>query len=295
MILLVLLVKIKMIKFYFSYISISGSSLNLVTSLSLSNSSSFSNLNLVGLQGKDIGFFFNNGTDAYFYLLLIFICFDIKLESLSDNNQTPLSVNLNDTIYVSIHVKDSNYKVEIVPNEINSKENSIQFFINNENIINNYYYTLENSNIFTFYSGLKTGEYSFNYKFYDTSDGLNGECFIKLIISCSNNFPNCNKCEYISDENSESCKTCDTDNYYYPLTKDNGITECYKNESRPDGYYLDSNIYMKCDENCLTCNSFSNSINPICLTCDTSQQYYPLNVNSLTKCYKMKLNLMDMY
>ena len=56
-ILLVLLVKIKMIKFYFSYISISGSSLNLVTSLSLSDSSSFSNLNLVGLQRKDIGFF----------------------------------------------------------------------------------------------------------------------------------------------------------------------------------------------------------------------------------------------
>ena len=56
-ILLVLLVKIKMMKFYFSYISISGSSLNLVTSLSLSDSSSFSNLNLVGLQGKDIGFF----------------------------------------------------------------------------------------------------------------------------------------------------------------------------------------------------------------------------------------------
>ena len=52
--------------------------------------------------------FFNNGTDAYFYLLLIPICFDIKLESLSDNNQVPLSVNLNDTIYVSIHVKDSN-------------------------------------------------------------------------------------------------------------------------------------------------------------------------------------------
>ena len=239
--------------------------------------------------------FFNNGTDAYFYLLLIPICFDIKLESLSDNNQVPLSVNLNDTIYVSIHVKDSNYKVEIVPNEINAKENSIQFFINNENIINNYYYTLENSNIFTFYSGLKTGEYSFNYKVYDTSDGLKGECFIKLIISCSNNFPNCNKCEYISDENSESCKTCDTENLYYPLTKDNGITECYKNESRPDGYYLDGNIYMKCDESCLTCNSFSNPIDPICLTCDTSQQYYPLYVDSLTKCYKNGLNLMDMY
>ena len=128
-------------KFYYSYISISGRSLNLVTSLSLSDSSSVSNLNLIGFQGKDIGFFFNNGTDAYFYLLFIPICFDIKLESLSDNNQVPLSVNLNDTIYISIHVKDSNFKVEILPKEIYSKENSIQFFINNENIINNHYYT----------------------------------------------------------------------------------------------------------------------------------------------------------
>ena len=52
---------------------------------------------------------------------------------------------------------------------------------------------------------------------------------------------------------------------------------------------------MKCDESCLTCNSFSYPIDPICLTCDTSQQYYPLYVDSLTKCYKNGLNLMDMY
>ncbi len=118
-------------------------------------------------------------------------------------------------------------------------------------------------------------------------------CFIKLIISCSN-FPNCNECEYLSDKNSESCKTCDTENLYYPLTKD-GITECYKNESRPDGYYLDGNIYKNCDNGCKKCyggtnkeclsgsNTLCSSSNNDC--CNNVNAYYPL-FDKLNECYK---------
>ena len=280
--------------YYYAFVEINDRSLNNLLEGELSNSNEFSNLNIVGIQGS-LGIFFNQENLAYFTLLFYPICYDIIIINIYVNNNgtnIEFSNNIKDG-----YIETKSYQIKISTNEINEINNDIKFYYKDDSndiyeVSSDELYSTSN-NQFTFYSGTLSGNYTFSYSVIIDSTVVS--CFIKLIISCSNNFPNCNECEYISDKSSESCKTCDTENLYYPLTKDNGITECYKNESRPDGYYLDGNIYMKCDESCLTCNSFSNPIDPICLTCDTSQQYYPLYVDSLTKCYKNGPNLMDMY
>ncbi len=59
--------------FYYSYVKISESDsrLNNIILTSLSDSNTFSNVNNVGIQGKDLGFFFNKNNEAYLYLLFM--------------------------------------------------------------------------------------------------------------------------------------------------------------------------------------------------------------------------------
>ena len=118
-------------------------------------------------------------------------------------------------------------------------------------------------------------------------------CSIKIIISCSSSFLNCNECEYIEGKG-ESCKFCDTSNQYYPLTYDNGTTMCYQNDSRPDGYYLiENNKFEQCHEGCIKCYG---STNNKCLNdesncggkkvcCKTLNSYYPIK-DQFDSCYK---------
>ncbi len=274
--------------YYYAFVEINDRSLANKKNGTLSNSNEFSNLNIVGIQGS-LGIFFNQENLAYFTLLFYPICYDIIIINIYVNNNgtnIDFSNNIKDG-----YIETKSYQIKISTNEINEINNNIKFYYKDNS--NNIYevssdelYSTSN-NQFTFYSGTLSGNYTFSYSVIIDSTVVS--CFIKLIISCSN-FPNCNECEYLSDKNSESCKTCDTENLYYPLTKD-GITECYKNESRPDGYYLDGNIYKKCDEGCTKCYGGTNNnclndnscSNNVC--CNINNNYYPIE-DQLDSCYK---------
>ncbi len=186
----------------------------------------------------------------------------------------------------------------------------IKFFNNNIEIKVNSFYNLNDGSIFTFYSDELIDEYEFNYYIYQVGITLLNTCSIKIIISCSSSFLNCNECEYIEGKGS---------NENYPLTYDNGIIKYYKKESRPDGYYLNSNNkfdechegYKKCygstNNNCLNneskwllfnsnnkfekfnfkqYNEYSDLSSTKCLTCDTDNNYYkdPTSLSSPYNC-----------
>ena len=76
--------------------------------------------------------------------------------------------------------------------------------------------------------------------------------------------------------------TCCNSNYYALEDKKN---ECYQNA--PDGYYKSEseNIFKKCPNYCKTCNLKSND-EPICITCNTDNKYYPLQKYNFVLCYK---------
>ena len=195
------------------------------------------------------------------------------------------------------YINTKTFKIKISNSEFNGKTTSIELYYkddtNSINLIDpNAEYIVEGEK-FLFYSGILSGEYKYSYSIYITAgENIVVSCFLNIIISCSNSFPNCIECEYIEDKG-ESCKSCDIDNEYYPLTDDNGITKCYQNETTLVGYYLNSinNKFEKCHEGCIKCYESSNNnclndntcTNNVC--CNYVGLYYPIK-NQGDSCYK---------
>ena len=71
---------------------------------------------------------------------------------------------------------------------------------------------------------------------------------------------------------------------YYPI-KDQ-FDSCYKNESRPNGYYLGNEQFENCNIACKQCEENSDSLSTKCLICDTDNNYYkhPTSSSSPYKC-----------
>ncbi len=76
--------------------------------------------------------------------------------------------------------------------------------------------------------------------------------------------------------NSSNNDYCSND--YYPLF--NKLNECYKNENKPDGYYLISHIFQKCIKACLSCNEVGETENIKYTNCDNNKCYYEYLINS---------------
>ena len=136
-----------------------------------------------------------------------------------------------------------------------------------------------------------SGKYNYSYSIYITGVDIIVSCFLNIIISCSSSFPNYNERKYIEGKG-ESCNICDINNRYYPLTYDNGITKCYKNETKPDGYYLiENNKFEKYHKGCKKCYGSTNNnclndntcLNNVCWNYDGF--YYPIK-NQINSCYK---------
>ena len=69
----------------------------------------------------------------------------------------------------------------------------------------------------------------------------------KILRKCH---PNCLTCTDEPTESSMKCSQCKPD--YFP--KEDNLNSCYNGQI--DYYYKDGNIYRKCGNNCLKCNSY---------------------------------------
>ena len=137
-----------------------------------------------------------------------------------------------------------------------TNEYQISHSIRNKTINKNTLYDISNLFI-TIYSNKRlTIQYSTSQKG-ETDDDYQ-ECslvFIPCDVSC-----------LTCIEETNECRTCDNDNKYYQLEDD--PSTCKKGEI--EGYYFSEELYKKCPEGCLKCNSFST-----CFKCNITGGFYP--------------------
>ena len=101
----------------------------------------------------------------------------------------------------------------------------------------------------------------------------------------------CKTCSLDSIQDNNLCTLCNIDDNYYPKSDEslnNDYYECYKGEQI--GYYLDNNIFKKCDEKCKTCTLESLEAHNLCTSCNINNFYYPkyndpVNENLFYECY----------
>ena len=82
----------------------------------------------------------------------------------------------------------------------------------------------------------------------------------------------CSKCNQVGNETNHNCVQC-KNKYYF---KENESGNCYSNSTIEPNYYLHSNKYKLCNENCLSCNGPSSNN---CLSCNNSENLYLFEEN----------------
>ena len=109
----------------------------------------------------------------------------------------------------------------------------------------------------------------------DTKINIEKDCY----FTCED----CNENAEIDDIGNvinQNCIQC-IEEYYFKI----GTNDCYYDEIKKDGYYLDTkgspHIWKKCYEDCQTCDEFGNSTYMNCLSCNDS-----LNLTSQGNCVK---------
>ena len=120
--------------------------------------------------------------------------------------------------------------------------------------------------------------------------------YIKTNIICYNTCLSCNE-DSIFDDNGkimkQNCKKC-KEGYYFEF----GTNDCYSNETIGKNYFLDTSEeqykWIKCFENCETCNKFGNITNMNCLSCKANQLKLNLYGDCVSICpngtYELSLN-----
>ena len=95
------------------------------------------------------------------------------------------------------------------------------------------------------------------------------------------------KCSKCNKDVLSLCIQCNIEKHYYPTVpiEMNGITyyECYNQETKPSGYYLDNFTYKPCFSRCKTCNYEGNEDVNNCTSCKKNYIFRPDEVNS-TNC-----------
>ena len=95
------------------------------------------------------------------------------------------------------------------------------------------------------------------------------------------------KCNYCSEKSIELdlCINCNKEDGYYQKSDEDmtseGFINCYK---EPEGYYLENNLYQKCNESCKYCSTLGNQNDQKCLEC--YENYTLINdFDNFSNCY----------
>ena len=114
-----------------------------------------------------------------------------------------------------------------------------------------------------------------------------------IINICKCHLDKCLLCPQIA-LNKELCTKCN--NNCYPKENDplnfGEYFNCYN--EKPEGYYLDNNIYKKCYQSCKTCNIEGNSINYNYITCNENF-LIEKRINDNLNCYENSTIFFDDY
>jgi hypothetical protein len=101
--------------------------------------------------------------------------------------------------------------------------------------------------------------------------------------------------------NSQGNCVCDNKNGYFPIKINNNIhyNECFNNESKPENFYLNKELYEMCFKFCKTCNIHGNEDENNCTQCIDEYIFTPdINntVNCVPKCkYYYYFNMFELY
>ena len=118
------------------------------------------------------------------------------------------------------------------------------------------------------------------------------EMCIDMLLFADNNIT-LNKCKCELDKclicpqltlNNNLCTLCNID--YYPKENDSLNKEEYVNcYNKPEGYYLDKNIYKLCYHTCKTCNIEGNNLTHNCIQCN-QKFFFGIKNNDYFNCYE---------
>ena len=104
---------------------------------------------------------------------------------------------------------------------------------------------------------------------------------LKFILIKSACDKSCNGCADPSIADNRVCINCNTN--YYPLINSDGEKNCFLENDVQDGYYFDrtNSKFERCHPSCLKCYgpSDTSSGDTNCISCDTTNRYYPIDGN----------------
>lgn len=90
-------------------------------------------------------------------------------------------------------------------------------------------------------------------------------------------YESCEDCDFEGNELNQNCTICNNTKGYF-FKEDDNSQNCFTINNIEDGYYLDfeSNLFKKCNNRCLSCNSTGTDSNSKCIKCQNDYHFDPI-------------------
>ncbi len=271
-----------------------------------SNLPSSSYINLIIVSSQISGVFFSIDSNSYFSLLYYPVCNDLEISSLINTEteidflnytNTGIAESSSDNIYIILTIPSS--ITEITFKIIDSLSTSIYTSESYKLSSLTWKYNSNKTGSYSFDFSVSLNDYDLGYIYCKLSLTINPSIPHCISSQISSNIEKCTKCEngyYINS--SDECSQCDSsctqclndrkkclidfscnlydsiyvccsENHYPTYISSSDITEyCFtETEGIEKGYFLNGNIFIKCNDACSRC---SGNGNDKCLSGDTS-------------------------
>ena len=175
------------------------------------------------------------------------------------------------------------FKVKFVFNDLYGRTNTsaVSITLNSSPIQEGNEYS--KNAVFAYTLGTIKGTYRYTFSGYSYYNGeLYGikDCLLvfEITVTC---YESCSVCNREGDSSNHNCISCNVNNGYFPLESEQTLTtahNCYNTVTVPSKYYVDAehHVCKPCATGCLTCSKGASGSNTNCDSCDTDEDYYPI-------------------